>query len=59
MARFPTHVTIAMDQIMKRYLVRVHIQGYRWWQIRINTACLLIRLAAWLGGFGIAVDLED
>jgi len=59
MARFPTHVSIAMNDIMKRYQVRIHIEGYRWWRMRMNMAVLLVRLAARLAGLGIEVDLED
>ena len=59
MAQLPTHVSIAMNDILKRYQVRIHIEGYRWWQMRMNITILLVRLAAWIGGLGIEVDLED
>jgi hypothetical protein len=47
------------DQVAHAITAHVTIHGYRGWLIKLTAARLLIRLACWIAGVGLIVDMED
>lgn len=47
------------NQVAHAITAHVTIHGYRGWLIRLAVAKLLIRLACWIAGVGLIVDMEE
>jgi hypothetical protein len=52
-------IEIDYARIAKQYNISLIPNGWRWFQFRVAIAFLLIRLGAWVGGFGYGKEDEQ
>jgi hypothetical protein len=52
-------INLTANEVAHEITAHVTIHGYRGWLINLAVARLLIRLACWIAGFGLIVDMEE
>lgn len=58
MANTDLHTRVPMSVVARRVTMHVTMTGVRRFTLRLRLATQLLRLAAWVAGFGIRIDME-
>ena len=56
MAVLPKEIKIPVAGLMKDVTIKVKLEGYRRWHLRLRMGIALMRFAIWLSGMGCKVE---
>ncbi len=59
MAVLPKEIKIPVAGLMKDVTIKVKLEGYRRWHLRLRMGIALMRFAIWLSGMGCKVEEPD